>query len=394
MRWTTPSLLILLSTSSAVLVACSGSDASDPDTDTDTVVPSGTYAALDNWICHPDLAEASNGDVCTGDFALTDVEEDGSQTAVAHTIANDPPVDCFYVYPTASADSTLNADLAPRDEEELTTQLQAGRYSEVCRVFAPAYRQVTLLGIVGAGDYELAYGDVLDAFQRFRADAGDRPFLLLGHSQGSIHLTRLIAEEIETDPALADQLVSAHLLGGFVEVEAESAVGGSFASTPLCTSADQAGCVVHYVSFAADDPPGPTALFGRTPVPGREVACVNPSALLAGTPDAEVDLTGAFPTELPPDFLSQTSSPYAEPADHPPIDTPYFGLPGFVRGACIAEDGASYLGITLQPDPSDPRTDELDVEFLPGWGLHLVDFNVAQRDLVELARRQIQAYGG
>ena len=175
-----------------------------------------------------------------------------------------------------------------------------------------------------------------------------------------------------------------------MEVAAGQDIGGSFSSTPLCTSADQTGCVVHYVTFDAMDPPGPTALFGRSVVPGNVTACVNPGALLAGSATADVPLSGAYPTTLPTGSLFTTSSPFEDPTANPPIETPYFGLPAFLNGACVQEGGASYLSVAFQPDPSGPRTDGLEIDFLPGWGMHLLDFNVAQRDLVELAARQIQ----
>ena len=102
--------------------------------------------------------------------------------------------------------------------------------------------------------------------------------MLIGHSQGTIHLIRLIAEEIEGRPE-ASRMISALLLGYNVEVPEGGVVGGSFRSTPLCTRAGQTGCVITYVSFRADAPPPAGALFGRATRPGMTVGCTNPAGL-------------------------------------------------------------------------------------------------------------------
>ena len=105
-----------------------------------------------------------------------------------------------------------------------------------------------------------------------------RPFVLIGHSQGTIHLIRLLAEEIEGKPEAA-RMLSALLIGYNVEVPEGRLTGGSFRTTPLCTRAGQTGCVITYVSFRAEAPPPAGALFGRAARPGQTIACTNPAAL-------------------------------------------------------------------------------------------------------------------
>ena len=47
----------------------------------------------------------------------------------------------------------------------------------------------------------IAYGDVLAAWRNYLATRNNgRPFVLIGHSQGSLMLQLLIANEIENDP--------------------------------------------------------------------------------------------------------------------------------------------------------------------------------------------------
>ena len=50
--------------------------------------------------------------------------------------------------------------------------------------------------------------------------------------------------------------------------------------------------------------------------------------------------------------------------------------------------GRHVLGIVSAPGTPVPRPSPT-----PDWGLHLVDGNIAQGDLVKVVRRQIRAYG-
>jgi hypothetical protein len=370
---------------------------------------SAEYATTDHWLCHPDLS--AGDDVCrAADLRTLSVAADGTGTAQAFVPAADPRVDCFYVYPTASADVGENSDFLPGPQEIQTTQMQAARYGEVCRVFAPVYRQRTLtvlaLNVVagallpfefGSNAGEVAYADVLDAFRAYLSQHNDgRGFILVGHSQGASLLRRLIAEEVEPQPYLAQRLVSAHLLGSAVAVPVGQDVGGSFASTPACRAADQAGCVVSYASYRRGDPDLDDPRFGVTGDPATQALCVNPAALGGGAAALDAHL----PLRLPPVFQlllipRGSGGPYAERTRNAAVSEPYFAVPGQVSGECVvAGNGASYLEITIAADANDPRADDYPGEFFggSGWGLHLADVNLAQGHLVRLARRQSEAW--
>ena len=102
---------------------------------------------------------------------------------------------------------------------------------------------------------DFAYRDVLAAWRHYLARHNQgRPFVLIGHSQGTVHLTRLLADEIEGRPEAA-RMLSALLIGFSVEVPQGRLTGGSLQRTPLCTRAGETGCVITYVSFRADSPP-------------------------------------------------------------------------------------------------------------------------------------------
>jgi hypothetical protein len=55
-------------------------------------------------------------------------------------------------------------------------------------------------------------------------------------------------------------------------------------------------------------------------------------------------------------------------------------------------DGVSYLAVTVNGDPADPRADDIGGAIGPEWGLHLVDVALVMGDLVDLVRRQADAF--
>ncbi|MEA3057247.1 MAG: hypothetical protein QOF34_62, partial [Sphingomonadales bacterium] len=185
--------------------APSGAPAAAPD-----------YAKDSAWLCLPGRA-----DVCSTPLPTTPLNAGGYGSAGASAIAKDPPIDCLYVYPTVSGDPGMNSDLNPGREEKLAAESQFARFASVCRPFAPVYRQMTIASIAAyaaGADIKapamLAYSDVLAAWRNYvRTRNRGRPFVLIGHSQGSLMLQLLIAHEIESDPAVAARMKLAILPG-------------------------------------------------------------------------------------------------------------------------------------------------------------------------------------
>lgn len=366
----------------------------DPGTTEVPALPAGyegyvseQYAEGRTWLCHPDDADEN---VCHRDLDATVVAADGTLTVEPHERASEPAVDCFYVYPTISMDPGANSDFEPSETAEIRTILnQAARLSSTCELYAPVYRQRTLTALLGSeadpSTRDLAYGDVLDAWKHYLAnDNGGRGVILVGHSQGAGLLGRLLAEEIEGEPLLADRLVAAYLLGSGIAVPDGQDVGGSFTSTPLCRQVTQTGCVVTYASFRSTAPPPENSLFGRPRdgAQGQVAACTNPAALDGGA------------AELSPYVSMDDTQPFADPADPRvgEITTPWVTYPGLLSAECVVRDGFSYLEVTVQADPADPRTDDIGGDLTPEWGLHLVDANLAMGDLETLAATQAEAF--
>src|ERR671913_260737 len=70
--------------------------------------PPSDYSKPENWLCRPGRA----GDACAIDLTTTVVAADGKISRETFTANPNAPIDCFYVYPTVSADQSTNSDMA------------------------------------------------------------------------------------------------------------------------------------------------------------------------------------------------------------------------------------------------------------------------------------------
>jgi hypothetical protein len=250
---------------------------------------SRTYADDSYWLCKPGANTTNHCLAASLDSTI--VPADGS-TEIAHhepLAQGSAALDCFFVYPTIPGidfgpDRLNDLDpLSTLQNKIFVMQLQAARFTETCNVHAPVYRAMTVSGWSAPPDkqeaaLDLAYRDVHDAFKHYMANFNQgRRFVLIGHSQGSIHLERLIRDELDNDRALRRQFVSGLLIGGTVQTLPGSDVGGSFEQVPLCRSDTQTSCVVAFNSYAANPAPDPATypVFGHDR-PGTVAACTTP----------------------------------------------------------------------------------------------------------------------
>ncbi len=101
---------------------------------------------------------------------------------------------------------------------------------------------------------DAAYRDVEDAFAIFLSSIDeDMPIVLAGHSQGSVHLIRLLRDRAEAD-GFANRIAALYAIGWPISL-AHDLPSLPF---PACAQADQSGCIVSYASFA--DPADPIAV--------------------------------------------------------------------------------------------------------------------------------------
>ncbi|WP_309090363.1 DUF3089 domain-containing protein [Phenylobacterium sp.] len=357
------------------------------------------YADKANWLCYPGKAN----DACAVDLTTTVINADGSSRV--ETFKADPkaPIDCFYVYPTVSTDPGVVSDMKADPAELNVVRQQLARFGSKCRIFAPVYRQFTLAGLrsmmsgtpmPGATDpatRQVGYNDVVDAWNHYLTHENKgRGVVLIGHSQGSGVLQRMIPAEVEGKP-VQKQLVSALILGSNLPVEAGKDTG-QFKTIPLCKSAAQTGCAISYVTFRETSPPPANARFGKVQQPGMQAACTNPAALSGGKGELKAYLSNTT------NIASSSAPPPVWVKGKPNPTTPFVSLPGFITGECVSKDGFNYLSARLNANPSDPRTDDINGDvgagnmILKDWGLHLIDVNIAMGNLVDIVGQQSKAY--
>lgn len=345
------------------------------------------------WLCRPGLAD----DPCASDRSSTAVSLDGTAAAPVKEVAANPKIDCFYVYPTVSSEPGPNSDLVIHTEEQGVAVQQASRFSSVCRVFAPMYRQLTLTAILNqsidrTSAQALAYQDVLTAWQEYLRDFNHgRGVVFIGHSQGSFMLTKLLAEQVDPSATERKLLVSALEVGGNVRVPVGKTVGGDFQHIPTCGSADQTGCLIAYSSFAQTPPAG--TLFGRASSSGLpagtgpvEVVCTNPAALGGGTADLDSFIE---PATMPGTLggLGATILGPANLAGLANVKTPWVEWEGRYQGECVNSGGSNVLMVS-----SKDGAPALTASPTPGWGLHIVDMNLPLGNLVDDVRSEAAHY--
>ena len=316
----------------------------------------GSATARTVWLCKP----GQHPDPCTPGLSTTVYSPTLHSEGVIHPqAAHTPKIDCFYVYPTVSDQKGPLANLHVDPEERSIALYQTARYSQLCRVFAPMYRQVTVPALQAGNSEspaELAtpLADVRHAFADYlRHDNHGRGFVLIGHSQGASLLRLLIAKDVDRKPAVRARMLSAIALGGNVLVKRGRPAGGDFQNVPACRHATELGCVIAFSTY--DQPPPLNSIFGRTTAPGDQVLCVNPAALIGAR-------------TLDPIFPSAPFAPgtiiaggiallhLTQPMPH----TVWSTEPGAYRGRCSSAGGTNVLRIsalrgaqvpTPSPDP-------------------------------------------
>jgi hypothetical protein len=224
----------------------------------------------------------------------------------------------FYIHPTTylerdkwNAAFDEGGDTAFRDR--LFVQSQASAFGQVSEVWAPRYRQAAFGAFLlktpdATKALDLAYGDVLTAFDTFLAAQPEgTPIILAGHSQGALHLSRVLVDRRE---ALKGRLVAAYVVGWPLSGTADVPATG----LKPCSDSVETGCLLSWMSFGE---PANAALFldnwsgtkGPTGVVRKQadMVCVNP---LTGTRDGAAG-AAANPGTLVPtaDFSSATLLP-------------------------------------------------------------------------------------
>jgi hypothetical protein len=281
----------------------------------------------------------------------------------------------FFIHPTSYlASNHWNAPLTDKeanDRAALFLRGQASALNGAGHVWAPRYRQAAFGAFLTTrADAEraldLAYRDVAQAFDAFLAANPDRPIVLAGHSQGALHLTRLLKDRVAGTP-LSRRIVAAYVVGWPVSKTTDLAALG----LPECTGADQAGCLLSWQSFAEpydaslilDTFDATTGFDGRSRK-GTPMVCTNP---LTGTAGGDAPAASNLGTLFPSADLSSAT-----------IEA------GRVSARC---EGRGFLAIGSAPDVGS--------YVLPGNNYHVYDYSLFWANVrADVARRLATFTGG
>jgi hypothetical protein len=346
---------------------------------------SATYRADSMWLCRPDLP----GDACHQDLTATEIHPDGSRTVQKHQSVAEPKVDCFYVYPTVDMRWIARNHESFDDLEPMrrTALAQAARFSEVCAVYAPLYRQVSIGTYLSGRDrrerfLEVAFSDVHDAFLHYLGQYNHgRKVALIGHSQGGDMVVRLLRELFDEDPALRQRLLVAMPIGTQLEVPRGRRTGATLRNVATCQSDQELGCLVafrtHRENAKLDSAPFEAA-------PANEQVCVNPA-----------DLAGNERKTLSRTYLPSTPDAKKRLRGIDDVQTPFVLYRDYYAARCQdGPQGYRYLGVAPAREPQEKRVDPIDLEnaFLNGGlGTHILDMQFTQGDLIDLVAKKAQA---
>jgi hypothetical protein len=355
--------------------------------DHDAVPPPPDYFQPDSWAVTPNAPAKS---------LLT-------PSGVVPVDPANAEVDVFFVHPTMyfgtkNWNAPIDDPRANEGVDELVVPAQSTVFNGSGRIFAPRYRQATLYAFVKPGDngrqaLELAYGDVARAFQYFLDHhAGDRPFILASHSQGTCHSIRLLEQVIAPSRQLRDRLVVAYLIGYWLPLDKLSS---TLATIPPCSAPDDTGCLVAWDSFGEGGGPDHDRDRAEHWYPtsdgtgewqrraGKPALCVNP---LTGRRDtdpapAELNLGAVHPVikgltsranlffgEQP---IGMTASALAGPLSH------------HVSARC-SDDGFLYI--------SRPPAKAFRLAVLPGQSYHNYDYGLFYMNFRADVERRVAAF--
>ena len=363
-------------------------------------VPANSYANLDMWIAHPKM-EGKNDPALWRPAALTPATASathvpGESAANAATPAApydsaeaaQPPApgsaadeatmrgnaSIFFVHPTSLITKDgWNASLDDQTTNErarIFVRGEASVFNMAGKIWAPRYRQAAIGAFLTDSEdatkaIDAAYQDVATAFDQFLSEVPDNsPIILAGHSQGSLHLLRLLKEKVAGRP-IAKRIAAAYIVGWPISLEHDLPSMG----LPACGTAEASNCIVSWSSYAEPADPGmvldvyaKSLGLNGTPRGTSPMLCINP---VNGTPNSSSTAAQNPGTLVPTaDFLDGSIRPGAIPAR------------------------CDERGILLIGDPP-----KMGPYVLPGNNYHVYDYSLFWTNVRADAARRAGAFG-
>ena len=191
------------------------------------------------WVAHPDKND-------TSDLVPIGIDTSGD-------IAN-KEVDVFFVHSTGFVgpggwNSSMQIENSEAQSIEYMLSSMASIFNGCCNIYAPHYREAQLQSFIpekfeaGTQALDLAYQDVEAAFDYYLTHYNQgRPFIVVGHSQGTTHALRLLEQRVD-NTQLFNQLVAAYLVGYWLPKDKFTR---GFEQIKPCEDTTQTGCIVSY----------------------------------------------------------------------------------------------------------------------------------------------------
>ncbi|WP_300367372.1 DUF3089 domain-containing protein [Brachyspira sp.] len=145
---------------------------------------------------------------------------------------NEKEVDVFYLYPTAwSRENTNESIICPINYPPMLQYItnvmteQTSIFDEVGYVYAPLYRQADAVYLLDQKNniskeeqdkyfYSTPKEDAIAAFDYYIKNYNqNRPFILVGHSQGAMMIKEILIDYFKTNENLENRMVAAYILG-------------------------------------------------------------------------------------------------------------------------------------------------------------------------------------
>ena len=297
----------------------------------------------------------------------------GTEPAAADEAQAPPPFALFFVHPTSYLERTRWN--APLDDERSQRRARlflrglASPFSQAREIWAPRYRQATFGAFLTTAPeagraIDAAYRDIDQAFTYFLDSvAPGTPIVIAGHSQGALHVIRLLRQRIAGTP-LEDRVAAVYAVGWPISVEHDLPALG----LPACATPDQGGCIASWSSFAEPADPGQvlesyraSTGFDGQPRGDSPILCLNP-------------LTGTLNDAAPASANLGTLKPDADMSDGVLV-------PGSVPARCDER------GLLLIGEPP-----ELGPYVLPGNNYHVYDIPLFWQNVREDVARRVRGW--
>ncbi|RXZ65982.1 DUF3089 domain-containing protein [Pelagerythrobacter rhizovicinus] len=289
--------------------------------------------------------------------------------------SDDPEQDfaVFFIHPTSYLDSAnWNAPLDDEQSQRIAriyVRGMASPFNRASEIWAPRYRQATFGAFLtdsaeARRAIDAAYDDVKQAFDFFVASVDeDVPIVLAGHSQGTLHLLRLLREDLANSP-LAGRIAAIYAVGWPISAEHDLPALGF----PACATPSQAGCIMSWSTFAEPADPARVIDAYRNS-PGFDGEMRGESPILCTNP-----LTGGIGGEAPAEANLGTLIPNLD-------YTTGELVPGAVPARC------NELGLLLIGDPP-----EVGSAVLPGNNYHVYDIPLFWENVKQDVAKRVEAW--